>query len=246
MDLKSKIVLVTGSSHNIGQAIALKFAQAGADIVVHARTNVSLGEKVRDQILTGGRKAIFVQADLSQPEQVKELFQKIKAEFGGLDILINNAGSVIERKFIDSDKPYWTKAFDDNFFGAVLCSIEAAKMMSDKVGKIINNASMRGLDHAGREGIMAYSAAKAALISFTKTLAKDLAPNILVNAVAPGYTRTTAFDDVPEAVVKAFIEESLVKRWLTPEEIADAFLYLAQADGVTGTVLVIDGGWNLR
>ena len=113
-------------------------------------------------------------------------------------------------------------------------------------GKIINTASIRGLPEGGRTGIMAYSAAKAALINFTKTLAKELAPTITVNAVAPGFTDSSAFNGVAKETIKGYLDSTLLKRWITPDEIADAFLYLAGADAITGEVLVIDAGWTLN
>jgi 3-oxoacyl-[acyl-carrier protein] reductase len=107
-------------------------------------------------------------------------------------------------------------------------------------------ASIRGLDTTGSTLSMAYSAAKAALINFTKTLAKELAPNILVNAVAPGFTLSSAFDSVSEERKAGFVAGTLLKKWITPEEIADAFLYLACSQSITGEVLVVDAGWTLN
>jgi 3-oxoacyl-[acyl-carrier protein] reductase len=247
MTFESKVVVVTGSSANIGRALAIKFAKLGASVVVNARKNVANGEQVAAEIRANGGDALFVQADVSNTEQVHSLFSKTIEKFGTVDVLINNAGSVVQIPFLQSAKEDWRQAFDDNFFSSVLCSAEAAKIMQKNgSGCIINTASIRGLEHAGRTGVMAYSAAKAALINFTKTLAKELAPNISVNAVAPGFTLTTTFDNVPQATKDQFIDGSLIKRWLTVDEVADAFIYLAGASGVTGEVLVIDGGWSLK
>jgi 3-oxoacyl-[acyl-carrier protein] reductase len=245
--LESKVVLVTGAAANIGRAIALKFASEGASVVVNAKNNVQGGEQVVKEIQATGGRAIFVQADVSDPKQVDDLFAKTIDAFNTIDILINNAGAIHAKPILDSTKRDWMKAFDDNLFGSVLCSIAAAKIMRSKgYGRILNMASVRGLEHTGRTGIMAYSAAKAALINFTKTLAKELAPQVLVNAVAPGFTLTSAFDDVPESTKDEYIASTFIKRWLTPEEVADAFIYLASADGITGEVLVIDGGFTLK
>lgn len=247
MKFESKVVLITGSAANIGRSIALKFASQGARVVVNAKNNVAGGNQVVKEIQAKGGKAIFVQADVSDPAQVADMFRKAVKEFKTVDVLINNAGSVAQKDFVQTDKHYWQQQFDDNFFGSVLCSIEATKIMQKNGGgRIVNNASIRGLDHCGRTGVMAYSAAKAALINFTKTLAKDLAPSILVNAVAPGFTETSAFDGVPQATIDEYLSGTQIKRWLSPDEVADGFLYLAGADGVTGEVLVIDGGWNLK
>jgi 3-oxoacyl-[acyl-carrier protein] reductase len=247
VNFKSKVVLVTGAAANIGKAIALKFADAGADVVLNTRSNAAGAQEVEKSIRAMGVRAGFIQADVSDPDQVQMLFKQAIKDFGTIDILINNAGSANEVSFSDSTKEDWMKAFDSNFYSSVLCSIEAAKIMQKKgSGRIVNMASIRGLENSGRTGVMPYSAAKAAVINFTKTLAKELAPNILVNAVAPGFTLTSAFDNVPEEKVKGFVEGTLIKRWLTPEEVADAFLYLAGADGITGEILVIDGGWTLK
>jgi 3-oxoacyl-[acyl-carrier protein] reductase len=247
VDLESKVVLVTGSAANIGKAIALKFAKAGASVVINTRSNVKAGEDLAKFIQANGNNSLFVQADVSDPDQVKGLFAKVVDTFGTLDILVNNAGSAVEVSALSSTKEDWVKAFDSNFYSCVLCSIEAAKIMQkNDGGRIINTASIRGIEHGGRIGIMPYSAAKAAMINFTKTLAKELAPKILVNAVAPGFTLTSAFDGVSEARKAEFISDTYLKKWLTADEVADAFVYLAGADGITGEVLVIDAGWTLK
>jgi NAD(P)-dependent dehydrogenase (short-subunit alcohol dehydrogenase family) len=113
-------------------------------------------------------------------------------------------------------------------------------------GRIVNIASIRGLERGGRPGGIAYSAAKAAIISFTKTLAQELAPDILVNAVAPGFTKTTAFDHLPPKIIDQFLDSTLLKRWIMPEEIADAVYYLADSSNITGEILVVDAGWNAK
>lgn len=245
--LKDKIVIITGSSSGIGRATALKFAQAGADVVVNSRSNVAGGQEVVEAIEKLGQRAIYVQADLAEPDQVKALFETTLSTFGTVDILINNAGVSVGKPFLDTTKEFWLKAFNDNFFGAVLCSQEAARIMLKKgKGKIINTSSVRGIGHTGREGIMAYSAAKAALINFTKTLAKELAPNITVNAVAPGFVYTPNYDNFPQELKEAFIIATPLKRFIQVDEVADAFMYLASTDVVTGEVLVVDGGFTLK
>ncbi len=247
MKLDSKVVVITGSANNIGLAIARKFAGEGACIILNARKSTDKGKQAAEQIQALGAKAIFVQADVSDPEHVDRLFNSAVEKFGTVDLLVNNAGAATPMPFSQSTKEHWLQVFNDNLFSTVLCSIAATKIMQNKrSGKIINTASMRGLEHGGRIGIMAYSAAKAAVINFTKTLAKELAPCITVNAVAPGFTQTSAFDQTPEAIKEQYINGSLIKRWLTVEEVADAFIYLATADGITGEVLVIDGGWNIN
>jgi 3-oxoacyl-[acyl-carrier protein] reductase len=247
LDLSSKIAVITGSAANIGRSIALLFARNGAKVVITSRRNTQGGDKVVEEIAQGGGEAIFVQADLSREKEVTRLFDRTVDHFGGLDILVNNAGSATPMPFLESTKEHWLSSFDDNFFSCVLCSVRAARIMREgQGGKIINTSSIRGISHTGREGIMAYSAAKAAMINFTKTLAKELAPEILVNAVAPGFVLTPNYDDVPQKVKDEFIDGTLINRWISSDEIAEAFLYLAGADGITGEVLVVDGGFTLK
>lgn len=247
MKLKGKVALITGSAANIGKAIALKFAAEGAKIIINTKNNVAGGEQVKEEIIASGGEAIFIQADVSDPKQVNNLFAKAVEKFATIDILINNAGSAIRVPFLESTKEHWSNIFDNNLFSTVLCSIEAVKIMKqNESGQILNMASIRGIEHSGSTTSMAYSAAKAAIINFTKTLAKELAPHILVNAVAPGFTKSTAFDNLPEAKINAFIDGSLLKKWITPDEIADAFLYLAGSQSITGEVLVVDAGWTLN
>jgi 3-oxoacyl-[acyl-carrier protein] reductase len=247
MKLNNKVAIIIGSSANIGKATALLFAQEGAKVIVNAKTNVEGGQAVADEIKQNGSEALFVQADLAQPEGVEKLFKATIDAFGTVDILVNNAGAGHSKPFMEATKENWLDAFDDNFFNMVLCSQAAAKIMIEKGGGVIlNTTSIRGIEHTGRGGIMAYSAAKAAAISFTKTLAKELAPAIRVNAIAPGFVITPNYDKTPQETKDQFIDGTLIKRWIQPQEIAEAFLYLATAEAVTGENLVVDGGFTLK
>lgn len=197
MKLKDKVVVVTGSSSGIGKAVALNFARAGARVVVNSKTNVAGGQDTVDEIMKSQGEAIYIQADLTDPENVRKLFEQVYSKFGTVDILINNAGRSVGMPFLESTKEHWLAQLQVNFISTVLCCIEAAKKMKEQgSGRIINTASVRGLGHTGRPGIMAYSAAKAAVINFTKTLAKELAPDISVNAVAPGFVDTPYMDTI--------------------------------------------------
>lgn len=248
MEIKDTVTVITGSSAGIGRATALRFAREGAKLVINSRSNIKGGEEVVAKIRELGTEAIYVQADLSEPNQVKSLFDQTLSAFGTVDILINNAGTTIGAgPFLETTKEDWLKAFTHNVITAVLCSKEASKIMLGKGrGKIINTSSVRGLENTGREGIMAYSAAKAALINFTKTLAKELAPAITVNAIAPGFVSSPSYDAMPRELRDDFINATQIKRFISPQEIADAFLFLANADALTGEVLVIDGGFTLK
>jgi len=246
MKLKNKNILITGSSAGIGKAVALAFANEGSNIIINGKSNRKNGLQVVEEIKKLGVKAVYIQADVSDEKEVSQLFIEALKNFSTIDILVNNAGVAAGKPFIETTKAYWLEQFNSNFFGTVLCSKEAIKIMKQNGGKILNTASVRGLPDTGREGIIAYSAAKAAVINFTKTLAKEVAPKIMVNAVAPGFTLTRNYDEYSEALKQSFLDSTLLKRWITPDEIADAFIYLAKSDAVTGEILVVDGGFVLK
>jgi 3-oxoacyl-[acyl-carrier protein] reductase len=247
MRLRGKVVVITGSSSGIGQACALLFAKEGAKVVVNSKTNIIGGEKVVKEIRGSGGQAFYVQADVSVPKDVKVLFAKTLKEFGSLDILINNVGGYEGQNFLTASKDSWIRIFDNNLFSTIVCSQQAAQIMLKKgKGKILNTASVYGLEHTGDPYGMAYSVAKAAVISLTKNLAKLWAPKILVNAVAPGYVEVQKFKNYSKNSKREMIEEMRLGRFITPQEIAEAFLYLATADAVTGEILVVDGGLTLK
>lgn len=247
MELKDKVVVITGSSSGIGEATARLFAKEGAKIVVNSNSNTEGGEKVASEINAAGGRAVYFKADVSVPNEANALIKEAISKFGAIDILINNAGAYESQDFINSSKESWDKVFNNNLFGAIFCSQPAAKeMLNGNGGKILNTASVYGLEHTGDPNGMAYSIAKAGVISLTKNLAKLWSPKILVNAVAPGYVQIPRFNTFPESEQKAMINEMRLGRFIKPEEIAEAFLYLAKSDAVTGEVLVVDGGFGLK
>jgi 3-oxoacyl-[acyl-carrier protein] reductase len=170
-------------------------------------------------------------------------------EFGRIDILVNNAGIAINRPFLEKTAEDWMRTLEVNLIGVFLCSQAAARyMLQQKSGKIVNISSIRGIDHCGREGVMDYSASKGAVINLTKTMAKELAPHINVNTVAPGHTLTEMTQPLPEEVKRNMIEGSYLKRMARPEDIAKAILFLASDDAsfITGQLLLVDGGFSLK
>ncbi|MBI2547199.1 MAG: 3-oxoacyl-ACP reductase FabG [Candidatus Aenigmarchaeota archaeon] len=246
MKLKDKVVIVTGASSGIGEATALKFAKEGANIVIDYKSDYKSAQRVADSAQKIGSNALVVQCDVSIPEDVEKMFNQALKSLGRVDILINNAGVADEPEFLKAAKEDWLKTFNNNFFGTMICSQHAARiMLKQKNGKIINISSIYGLENAGKDGLIAYSAAKAAVINFTQTLAKILAPNITVNAVAPGYVDTPPWKNVPEKIKNRYIGRTYLKRWIQPEEIGNACLYLATAEAVTGEVLIVDAGRTL-
>ncbi len=248
MRLKDKAALITGGGRGIGAATAFLFAEEGARVGI-----VDLRDEALKETASRARERGFefntIQGDISKKDQVEAVTDEFVREFGRIDVLVNNAGIAISRPFMEKTVEDWVKTLEVNLIGVFLCSQAAAKyMLEQKSGKIVNISSIRGIDHCGREGIMDYSASKTAVISLTKTMAKELAPHINVNTVAPGHTKTEMTRSLPEEVRQDMIEGSYLKRMAEPEDIAKAILFLASnhADFITGQVLLVDGGFSLK
>ncbi len=243
MDFTGKKILVTGSGGGIGKSIALLMADLGADVVVN---DVSLenAQKTADDIISKNRKAIVSNTNVVKNTDVKEMFESIASEFGRLDILVNNAGITKDSLLMDMQEDQWDQVMDVNLKGVFLCCKYAALMMSEQqYGKIINISSASG--QIGNIGQANYAASKGGVISFTKTLAKELARyKINVNAIAPGFIRTPMTETVPEKVVNYLIGQIPLNRMGEPEEIANAVAFLASDNSayITGQVLSINGG----
>ena len=248
MRLKDKAALITGGGRGIGAATAFVLAEEGARVGIVDIRDEGLKEVAAQARQKGFEFRVFV-GDVSKKDQIERVMQGFIQEFGRIDILVNNAGIAISRPFLEKSVEDWVKTLDVNLIGLFLCSQSAARyMVEQKSGKIINISSIRGIDHCGREGIMDYSASKAAVINLTKTMAKELAPYINVNTVAPGHTATEMTKSLPEEIKRNMIEGSYLKRMAQPEDIAKAILFLASndADFVTGQVLLVDGGFSLK
>jgi 3-oxoacyl-[acyl-carrier protein] reductase len=248
MRLKDKAALITGGGRGIGAATAFVLAEEGARVGIVDIRDEGLKEVAAQARQKGFELKVFV-GDVSKKDQIERVMEGFIREFGRIDILVNNAGIAISRPFLEKTVEDWVKTLDVNLIGLFLCSQSAARyMVEQKSGKIINISSIRGIDHCGREGIMDYSASKAAVINLTKTMAKELAPYINVNTVAPGHTATEMTKSLPEEIKRNMIEGSYLKRMAQPEDIAKAILFLASndADFVTGQVLLVDGGFSLK
>lgn len=246
MDLKNKIVVITGSSSGIGATTAKAFAKEGSKVVVNSKTNVEGGKKVVNNILESGGEAIYIQADISDPKQVEKLFSEVKQKYKTVHILINNGA-------LPNDVvPYLEATHKDivdfvniDLIAPMMCSKYAIEFMQKQgLGKILNTSSIRGVEYGGRSVV--YAACKAGINSFTKTLAKLVAPNIQVNAIAPGFVKTRNYDKMTAEQIESFINQTFLKRWVTEDEIADAFLFLAKNDAMTGQVIYVDAGFTLK
>ncbi|MCX5733814.1 MAG: 3-oxoacyl-ACP reductase FabG [candidate division NC10 bacterium] len=248
MRFEGKSALITGGGRGIGATTALMMLAEGGKVGV-VDLNPDHLAKAAETARSRGYALKTFQADVSKTDQVRRTVDGFVEEFGRIDILVNNAGMTIPRPFMEKTAEDWVKTLEVNLISVFLCAQAAAKhMLARQSGKIVNISSIRGIEHCGREGVMEYSAAKAAVINLTKTMAKELAPHINVNTVAPGHTMTDLTAPLPDAVKKGMIEGAYLKRMAQPEDIAKAILFLASDDAnfITGQMLLVDGGFSLK
>ena len=240
--LEGKVAIVTGSSRGIGKAIALKFAEHGADIVVNGRLSVEAGEQVAESVRQLGRKAIFVQASVCEADGARLLIDRARAEFGRVDVLVNNAGTTRDNFLMRMPEEDWDFVMDTNLKSMFLCCKAVSKLMiSQRSGVILNVSSLSGF--VGMRGQTNYSASKLGILGFSKSLAQELANwNIRVNVVAPGWIETELVEPVDESVVRRY--PVLMRRVGRPEEVADCALFLASdmSSYMTGATLHVNGG----
>lgn len=246
MKLEDKVALVTGAARGIGAAIALTLAEYGCDVAVNDYTQMERAGQVVEQINQLGRKAIAVQADVADYEQVRQMVAQIMDAFGALHILVNNAGIIRRGGLVDHSPEEWEKVLRVNLWGAYYCAREAVPIMIQQgSGKIINISSI-----AGKVGDLAsapsYGASKGALNAFTKGLARELAPHgINVNAVAPHAIETEMSQEWPDEKRRQILSTIPLGRLGQPREVAEAVAFLASsaADFITGEVLDVNGGY---
>ncbi|MBE7707405.1 MAG: 3-oxoacyl-[acyl-carrier-protein] reductase [Cyanobacteria bacterium SIG27] len=239
--MSEKLALVTGGSRGIGKACALKLAQAGYDVVINYAGNTEAANQTIEEIKAFGVEAEAFKFDVSNQESVDENIAKIVEKYGRIDILVNNAGITRDDLFIRMDADKWNAVINTNLNSAFYVSKPVIKvMMKQRSGAIVNMSSVVGV--SGNIGQANYSAAKAGLIGFTKSLAKELGSrNIRVNAIAPGFIATDMTKDL--ANTEEMMKFIPLKRMGTPEDIAAAVKFLTvDSTYVTGQVLEVDGG----
>jgi len=242
--LENKVAIVTGGGTGIGKAIALTFAEAGANVIVASRKLDNL-EKVTEEVKALGKRSLAVQTDITQKADVDNLVQRVVGEFDRIDILVNNAGVDIG-SMLELSEEDWDKTIDTNLKGCYFCCQAVGKrMIKQKGGNIINIASNIGIKAISLYS--AYCASKAGVVMLTKVLALDLASyNIRVNAIAPGWVRTDMAKELmsdPKALKEAEAEIPL-GRLAEPEDISRTALFLASeaSSYITGHTVVVDGG----
>ena len=243
MELEGKIALVTGAAQGIGRAIALLLAQKGADIVV-SDINLEKAEEMAKEIEAVGRKGMAIKVDVANTDDVERMIEAILEQFGQIDILVNNAGIARDKLILRMTEEDWDAVLNVNLKGTFNCTKAVIKHMSkQRKGKIVNIASVVG--EMGNVGQANYSASKAGVIGFTKTIAREFAQRgINVNAIAPGYIETPMTEVLTEKVKEELRRMIPMERLGRPEDVAQAVLFLVSETSsyITGQVLNVNGG----
>jgi len=235
-----RVALVTGAAKRLGRAVALRLAEEGADVVIHHRSSGAEAASAVAEVEKTGRRGLAVAADLGNLADIKRLFDETEKQFGRLDILVNNAANFLHAEFGSTTEQTWDAALDTNLKAPFFCAQAATPMLKKNQGVIINFADVGGI--LGWTGYIPHCVSKAGVIMLTRCLAKELAPEVRVNAIAPG--TITMPGDPPEWEAD-FIKRAPLRRSGSPSDIADAVLFLVHAKFITGQVLVLDGGRTL-
>lgn len=244
MLLKDQVAIVTGGTKGIGRAISLLFVEEGARVVANFSKDVEAAETLMSEAKSKQLSVGLFKADVTQADQVKEMIEETFAQNGKIDILVNNVGLVRDNFLMLMSDEDWDSLIKTNLASLFYCcKTVIRKMIPQKKGKIINISSISGI--LGTSGQTNYAATKGGVISFTKSLARELGPfNIHVNAVAPGLIESEVISKMPKEKVEAIIKSTSLGRIGKPEEVAQVVLFLAseQSNYITGQTIIVDGG----
>jgi len=235
--MSGKVALVTGAGKRLGRAMALRLAEEGADVAVHYREAQKEAEEVVSEIEKLGRKGVALRADLGSIDEIRKLFLEVGNELGRLDLLVNSAANFLPGSVISTTEEIWDASLDTNVKAPFFCAQAAAPMLRRSKGSIVNFADTGGL--LGWPGYVSHSISKAGVVMLTRCLAKALAPDVRVNAIAPG---TITMPGDPPKWEEEFVTLAPLRKTGKPSDIADAVIYLATAEFMTGHTLVVDGG----
>jgi 3-oxoacyl-[acyl-carrier protein] reductase len=247
--LDGKVAIVTGSSRGIGLAIARRFAEEGAKVVINCVSRKDEADRAVDTIRAAGGDALAVQADVSKSAEVDRLVRTTIDHYGRVDILVNNAGVHVPKGVLETTEEDWDRTIDVNLKGAYLCSKAVAPLMIEQGGgTIINMSSNSGLYHPSAMRFTEYVVSKAGLNGLTKAMALALGPKVTVNAICPGWIRTDMLEEIDPATHQSILAETALARWGTPEDIAGSAAFLASADAsfITGELLIVAGGRGMH
>jgi len=244
MMLEGQTCLVTGSSRGIGRGIATDLADRGADVVVNYRSSAAEAEAVVGKIETAGGRAIAAQADVSEFDDVVDMYEEVESAFGGIDVLVNNAGITVDKKFENMTRDDWDAVVDVNLGGVFNCTkVFFEDIRGSDHGRLINISSVVG--QQGNYGQANYAATKSGLFGFTRTIALELASSgSTANCVAPGFVATDMLDEVPERVQEKILRNIPLDRFATVEDISGIVSFVASEESsyMTGQVIGVNGG----
>jgi 3-oxoacyl-[acyl-carrier protein] reductase len=243
MFASTRIAVVTGASTGIGRSIALRLAREGWAVVVNAIRDGKAGEEVVATIHRLGMPSTFCQADVSTDDGARAVIAAA-AEMGSPTLLVNNAGATRPRALGQWDADHWRDMLATNLVTTALMTEHFLRQCHQDDAAIVNIASVRGVDGAGRPGIAAYCAAKAGVINLTQTLAAQLAPRVTVNCISPGFVQTAYMDRVSADQVLSWRSSMPTERFVAADAVAEAVVFLAAQRDLTGSNLVLDGGWS--
>jgi pteridine reductase len=238
--LRGRVALVTGAAKRLGRAAALRLAEEGADVVVHYRSSAADAQSAVAEIEKIGRRGFAMAADLSSVADIKRLFDEAAKHFGRLDILVNSAANFLPSSVVSTTEEVWDASLDTNLKAPFFCAQAAAPLLRRSKGCIINFADTSGL--LGWPGYIAHSVSKAGVVMLTKVLAKAMAPEVRVNAIAPG---TITMPGDPPEWESDFIRLAPLRRTGAASDITGAVVFLVRSEFMTGQVLVVDGGRTL-
>ena len=246
-DFHGSTVLVTGGTRGIGRALVEAFADAGADVAFTFRSSTDAAAALVESLEEQGTEALSLQGDVADLETAQSHVDAVTEQFGGLDVLVNNAGITRDGLMLRMSEEDWDAVLDTNLKGVFnFCKAAYMPMMRQQSGTIVNISSVVGT--TGNAGQTNYAASKAGIVGFSKSLAKELGSrNVTVNVVAPGYVRTDMTDELDEETRSSILDAVPLDRLATPQEIADAVLFLASpaAAYITGHVLHVNGGLSM-
>ncbi len=238
LSLAGKVALVTGAAKRVGRSVALRLASEGADVIVNYRNSQAEAAELVAQIIAMGRRSMGIAADVTKRAEVAAMFATVEKDFGRLDILVNNAAIFFPAKFEELTEEQWDSILDANLKSQFLCAQSAAPLLRwSGTGRIVNFASVGGL--LAWPLYTHYCVSKAGVIMLTRCLSRALAPEITVNAIAPG---TISFPEDAPGIAEDFIRLAPLHRTGKPQDIDDAVVFLANSGFITGQVIVVDGG----